>query len=237
MRIFSYIYNPLELFERLALIQPFIGALVGGIGSALGIGGAAAATTAAATTAGTIGAGLGVAGKAIGGAVLGQGISSAFGQRSADKKMAYEERMSNTSYQRAMADMRAAGLNPMLAYSQGGASTPGGAQHNAHPSQLSAAAEIAHKGAQADLTTAQATTAESQAKVITKKNETIIKSPALLQLMALGDAIRGVDPASAAGAKLMLEAEKIINAGKQREAKQTSKSYKSPGRSYRNRTK
>jgi len=44
----------------------------------------------------------------------------------ADKQMAFQERMSNTSYQRAVEDMRLSGINPMLAYAQGGASTPGG---------------------------------------------------------------------------------------------------------------
>lgn len=52
----------------------------------------------------------------------------AYNSAEAAKNRSWQEQMSNTAYQRAVEDMRKAGINPILAYQQGGASTPGGSQ-------------------------------------------------------------------------------------------------------------
>lgn len=57
-------------------------------------------------------------------AVKGQKRANKFARREAQKNREWQQRMSDTSYQRGMKDMREAGLNPMLAFSQGGASSP-----------------------------------------------------------------------------------------------------------------
>lgn len=84
------------------------------------------------------------------GGLLGQRNANKANQKEALKNRNFQERMRNTQWQAGVEDMRKAGLNPALAYSQGPAASPGGSLASPQQDVLSggissAQATIAHR--------------------------------------------------------------------------------------------
>lgn len=154
-----------------------LGSLVKGIGKAIGVVGKVAGAVTG-NPLFTIGSNI------VGGLWQNNQASAA-----AQKQMDFQRYMSNTSYQRATEDMRLAGLNPALAYSQGGASTPMGASYTpqnvakdattaglAHTAQMAqlqnVAADTRNKDVMTDKIRADtANTNANTAKVIAENNK------------------------------------------------------------------
>lgn len=103
-----------------------------------------------------------------GASLLGGAMANRSRSEEASINRDFQEEMSRTQYQRAMEDMRQAGLNPMLAFSQGGNAVPAGAMPQIENIGSSAAQAYA-AGLQAEASSQQSETAATIGTVTIEK--------------------------------------------------------------------